>query len=858
MASKRFYINAFWLLLILLCAAAGEAQNRWNLKTTGVGSGFGLAVALNPQNSNTVYASGSAFGTSYDKGETWKFSSVPGGLVDTRIIVVHPVDTTIIFLGGNPTGLFKSSDNGKNWKGVLATVGFNGVSVVVDPLHPDTLYCGSVRTGDFYSSYDRGETWSLTADSLGSFCSLAIRPDHPNVLVGAMSGELLKSVDYGKTWRLVYQPQSSEVPRVLFDPINPDNVYASIFGVPGDAGVVKSTDGGDTWQAAGLFNREIWALALNPAQPQIIYGADYRGAAYRTVDGGATWCTIKRGLSPNGDGWMLAVSPQSEVYLAESAAVFKLAPDSLRVVEPPENFSSQETGTGTSMLLRWQPVEVCDQVIARYMVLYGTASDAYTDSIDAGLNTSIIISNLQDGVFHYATVVAINPNGRRSEPAPEIRFKPMSAPHAPRNLAARHGLRAAKLSWAANTDPDLLGYNVYRSTQSAAGFEKINAAPVAETFYVDTGLTAGRFFYSLKALDNTQIESEASNVIALRPITLEQGLLLLDATRDGNGSVSSPSDEQVDGFYRRLLANFAFSEYDVRTAGFPGDTLGIYSAIIWHSDDFLGNNVSNASTFLADYLEAGGKLVLSGWKILNSFTGGQSPKIFNANDFAAKYLHLDTVWTTTELQFTGAKGVLPRYADIEVDPARVPNTAWNGRFREVHVIAPRAGAEVMFNFGAADPSFAFSNRPVGVKYISDQYKIAVLGFPLYFMKEEQSQAALTTILTKDFGLTTSVAEPSPGLKLPDHFVLLPNYPNPFRETTKMHFALSQSARVQIEIFNLLGERLATVVNENFAVGQHAVPLQQSLGSNGVYFYRMKVLQNGMTVFQQTRKLVLVR
>ncbi|MBD3234045.1 MAG: T9SS type A sorting domain-containing protein [candidate division Zixibacteria bacterium] len=74
---------------------------------------------------------------------------------------------------------------------------------------------------------------------------------------------------------------------------------------------------------------------------------------------------------------------------------------------------------------------------------------------------------------------------------------------------------------------------------------------------------------------------------------------------------------------------------------------------------------------------------------------------------------------------------------------------------------------------------------------------------------------------------------------PAGFELLGNYPNPFNAQTNITFNLSDTKNVKLEIHNLLGQRVATLVNSNLAAGQHTVSWDASHHSSGVYFYRLQ-------------------
>ena len=75
--------------------------------------------------------------------------------------------------------------------------------------------------------------------------------------------------------------------------------------------------------------------------------------------------------------------------------------------------------------------------------------------------------------------------------------------------------------------------------------------------------------------------------------------------------------------------------------------------------------------------------------------------------------------------------------------------------------------------------------------------------------------------------------------LPQHFELLPAYPNPFNALTKIRYALPEDAFVTLEILNLSGQKVATLVAQFQQAGFKEVMWDASAFSSGIYFYRIK-------------------
>ncbi len=89
--------------------------------------------------------------------------------------------------------------------------------------------------------------------------------------------------------------------------------------------------------------------------------------------------------------------------------------------------------------------------------------------------------------------------------------------------------------------------------------------------------------------------------------------------------------------------------------------------------------------------------------------------------------------------------------------------------------------------------------------------------------------------------------------IPDGFDLMQNYPNPFNPSTTIRYSLPQRAHVTLNVFDVLGRKVATLVDAPLPVGEHAVVFDARGLPSGVYFYQITAGS-----FKQIRKAVLMR
>jgi hypothetical protein len=101
-------------------------------------------------------------------------------------------------------------------------------------------------------------------------------------------------------------------------------------------------------------------------------------------------------------------------------------------------------------------------------------------------------------------------------------------------------------------------------------------------------------------------------------------------------------------------------------------------------------------------------------------------------------------------------------------------------------------------------------------------------------------------------LVTSVEAMQPS-EIPDDFQLFQNYPNPFNPSTTIQFAIPKRAGVSLQIYDILGRKVATLIDEEMQPGQYKVVFEANALSTGVYFYRIQA-----EGFVQTKKLIVLK
>ena len=99
------------------------------------------------------------------------------------------------------------------------------------------------------------------------------------------------------------------------------------------------------------------------------------------------------------------------------------------------------------------------------------------------------------------------------------------------------------------------------------------------------------------------------------------------------------------------------------------------------------------------------------------------------------------------------------------------------------------------------------------------------------------------------------------ISIQDNFTLIANYPNPFNVSTTICYSLTTSAKIRLNIYNLKGEKVRTLLNQHQSAGTFEISWDGSDDNNvrvasGTYIYRMEI-NTGREIFSQSRRMLLL-
>ena len=439
---------------------------------------------------------------------------------------------------------------------------------------------------------------------------------------------------------------------------------------------------------------------------------------------------------------------------------------------------------------------------------------------------------------------------------------------------ASDSTRKFTIAWAANTEPDLLGYRLYFSLDGVTWILKENEdklGPSATSISYSLS-SSGQIFFRLVAADSAAPPnySAPSSVYGIRVNSSASKTLIVD----GSGRLDSTHGAQVP--HSLALIHGRSIPFDFSTCAremVVGGRIALqdFQVVDW----FLGGDSIDSpaltreeQTMLQSYLKGGGRLLLSGTDLAYDLDRPAGPTQ-DDRDFLHEYLKaMYAGENSTEHEVVGVASTV--FADVDLRFG-VAGEGSPIDLRRSDQLTPASGGSAVLQYGTATTLPAAGVAFEGVfPGASVPGAVVYLGFPFETITIKSSRDTLVRRVFQFFDLLTSTGPMRDDGAYPDGFWLEQNYPNPFNPTTVIRFEIPgtrghqpasglagelEASDVRLVVYDLLGREVATLVNEALPAGKYHVDVDGSrfAGSSGVYFYRLEA-----GPYVQQRKMIFLK
>jgi photosystem II stability/assembly factor-like uncharacterized protein len=313
----------------------------WSQMNTGLNGAKIFSLILDPAVPQTLYAATYHTGVfkTTNGGTSWSSAGLGADFVYR--IAKHDGLNAPLIAGTAGDGLYQSIDSASSWSSSDAGLKASSVtSWLIDPVSPSTVYT-SVYGGGVFKSTNNGETWVEANSGLeDKFVHALAMTSSTVLLAGTDRSGVYISIDGGATWTASNSGMPAALipfgalgppfnhfedaewfdPGMLFDfdkesanlqgfsfggtnvsvlsiSIDPDTPATIYLGTNGN-GILKSTNGGASWNATGSTTEIVHAVAINPFNTATIFGGvdGGQGSMVMSSDGGSNWIYANNGL----------------------------------------------------------------------------------------------------------------------------------------------------------------------------------------------------------------------------------------------------------------------------------------------------------------------------------------------------------------------------------------------------------------------------------------------------------------------------------------------------------------------------------------------------------------------------------
>lgn len=524
----------------------------------------------------------------------------------------------------------------------------------------------------------------------------------------------------------------------------------------------------------------------------------------------------------------------------------------------PENFTLEDTGSGTSVNASWDEVNIWG---VEYKL---DIKNLITDELNSifTVSNSYTIEDLEDNTPYEITLFT---HWSDSISFGETRFiTPQSRPRIVENFSHQPGLSEISFTWQANSELDLAGYKIYRKAENESDYSLLASISNDLTSYIDNDVQDHSWYnYVVTAYDFDDNESDYSESIVSRPLSFNAGIGILDFTTFSESNLLFPAQTAIESFYEQSLNDFS---YDLILASdleeIKIETIGIYSTLIIFKNSFSTTTNSQLVPILNNYSQLGGNLLISAADPLR-FLGLNNetyPATFTPNDLANQIFGINQVDNNSSARFARGQSIYWDIPDLEIDPDKIYPT-FDGRVfsLEALVTSDDDSVQNLLTYQSdltTSPQNDFDDYIVALSKELENSQVILTSIPLYFIKNHQAKDFLNQAL---MSFNESVANDDNEINQLESALRLSSYPNPFNPATTISFYLKTKADVHLKIYNIKGQLVYSHKRNNLATGQHMMSWdgQDKQGkelSSGLYLYKLTT-DKGLS---QTNKMILMK
>ncbi len=310
-----------------------DAGRTWHSLLGGTPTGFEISLAtIGPTGELLLSGLDGQHLTTQAKTLVWGRPTVDIARLDLQALAIA-IDGTI-YLANNDAGIFKSADGGRSW---VETEFPARAHQILQPaqlaIAADGTLFGTAGTVVARSNQG-GQAWTHLDDVPIDFeiASLAVSPSFAVdgiVLIGGThrNSQIRRSADRGETWELVFDgttvgvKYASDVSSIAFSPDFARD--ETVYGWLQDAGLLRSIDGGLSWELMAESDFFGQSLALSPDGDRLYLGALY-GHTLVSEDGGQNWLDLRENI-PDERTWSsaLAFGPDDTIFLGTDRGVYR-------------------------------------------------------------------------------------------------------------------------------------------------------------------------------------------------------------------------------------------------------------------------------------------------------------------------------------------------------------------------------------------------------------------------------------------------------------------------------------------------------------------------------------------------------